>query len=87
MVAHTAKHRPHAGHAREVQLQRLKDQGLRLRRFGFEGESGLGEESVMSSGRYWILLSRFLTMAARSLTVGAARGTVAFCLPLNSVGA
>ena len=28
---------------------------------------------LMSSGRYWILLSRFLTMAARSLTVGAAR--------------
>jgi hypothetical protein len=28
---------------------------------------------TLSSGRYWILLSRFLTMAARSLTVGAAR--------------
>ena len=31
-------------------LQRLKDQGLRLRRFGFEGESGLGEESADKLG-------------------------------------
>jgi len=29
-----------------LKLQRLKGQGLDLRWFGFEAESGLGEESV-----------------------------------------
>jgi hypothetical protein len=40
------------------------------RRFGFEGEPTWARNSLMSADRYWILLSRFLTMAANWPTAG-----------------
>jgi hypothetical protein len=41
---------------------RVERPGLVLRWFGFEAESGLGEEPVDEGGRYWIHLSRFFTI-------------------------
>jgi hypothetical protein len=39
--------------------------GLDLRQFGLDAQSGLGEESVDErAGRYWMRLSRFFMMAA-----------------------
>jgi hypothetical protein len=45
--------------------------GIGLRRFGFAGEPGLGEEAVDEGGPVLDALSRFLTIAGEPVDVGS----------------